>query len=78
MGKTMQEVIKENHKKSYEEHMRKIKKQNKKDTILGYFVMLFVIVITCVCINLISKQEQDFVKTCTEKGYSQNYCIEHM
>lgn len=30
MGKTMQEVIKENHKKSYEEHMRKIKKQNKK------------------------------------------------
>lgn len=40
--------------------------------------MLFVIVITCVCINLISKQEQDFVKTCTEKGYSQNYCIEHM
>ena len=76
--KSMQEIINENHEKAYREYMKKYEKAQKKDTILGYFVMAFIIAITSVCILLIDKQNKEFVQTCTEKGYSVNYCMDHM
>lgn len=76
--KSMQEIINENHERSYREYMKKYEKAQKKDTILGYFVIAFIIAITSVCILLIDKQNKEFVQTCTDKGYSVNYCIDHM
>lgn len=76
--KSMQEIINENHEKSYREYMKKYEKAQKKDTILGYFVIVFIITITSACILLIAKQNKEFVQTCTGKGYSVNYCMNHM
>ena len=76
--KSMQEIINENHQRSYREYMKKYEKAQKKDTILGYFVIVFIIAITSVCILLIDKQNKEFVQTCTSKGYSVNYCMDHM
>ncbi len=76
--KSMQEIINENHEKAYREYMKKYEKAQKKDTILGYFVIAFIIAITSVCILLIDKQNKEFVQTCTDKGYSVNYCMDHM
>ena len=76
--KSMQEIINENHEKSYREYMKKYEKAQKKDTILGYFVIAFIIAITSACILLIDKQNKEFVQTCTDKGYSVNYCMDHM
>lgn len=76
--KSMQEIINENHEKAYREYMKKYEKAQKKDTILGYFVVAFIIAITSVCILLIDKQNKEFVQTCTDKGYSVNYCMDHM
>lgn len=76
--KSMQEIINENHERSYREYMKKYEKAQKKDTILGYFVIVFIIAITSVCILLIDKQNKEFVQTCTSKGYSVNYCMDHM
>ena len=75
---SLQELIKENHIKSNREYIRRYEKAQKKDTILGYFVATFIIVIACVCILLIDKQNKEFVQTCTDKGYSVNYCMNHM
>lgn len=76
--KSMQEVINENHERAYREYMKKYEKAQKKDTILGYFVIAFIVAITSVCILLIAKQNKEFVQTCTSKGYSVNYCMDHM
>lgn len=76
--KSMQEIINENHERSYREYMKKYEKAQKKDTILGYFVIVFIIAITSVCILLIDKQNKEFVQICTSKGYSVNYCMDHM
>lgn len=75
---SLQEMIKENHIKSNQEYVRRYEKAQKKDTILGYFVIAFVITISSVCILLIDKQNKEFVQTCTDKGYSVNYCMDHM
>lgn len=76
--KSMQEIINENHERAYREYMKKYEKAQKKDTILGYFIITFIIAITSVCILLIDKQNKEFVQTCTSKGYSVNYCMDHM
>lgn len=76
--KSMQEIINENHEKAYREYMKKYEKAQKKDTILGYFVGAFIVAITSACILLIDKQNKEFVQTCTDKGYSVNYCMDHM
>ena len=76
--KSLQELIKENHIKSNQEYIRRYEKAQKKDRILGYFVAAFIITITSVCIALIAKQNKSFIDTCTNKGYSVNYCMEHM
>lgn len=75
---SLQELIKENHIKSNREYIRRYEKAQKKDTILGYLKAAFIITITCVCISLIAKQNKEFVQTCTNKGYSVNYCMDHM
>lgn len=75
---SLQELIKENHIKSNREYIRRYEKAQKKDTILGYFVIAFIIAITSICILLIDKQNKEFVQTCTSKGYSVNYCMDHM
>lgn len=75
---SLQELIKENHIKSNREYIRRYEKAQKKDTILGYFVATFIIVIACVCISLMAKQNKSFIDTCTSKGYSINYCMNHM
>ena len=75
---SLQELIKENHIKSNQEYIRRYEKAQKKDTILGYFVIAFIIAITSICILLIDKQNKEFVQTCTSKGYSVNYCMDHM
>ena len=76
--KSLQEVIKENHIKENREYIKRFERQQKKDTILGYFVIAFIITITSACILLIAKQNKEFVQTCTSKGYSVNYCMDHM
>ncbi|MBQ9023830.1 MAG: hypothetical protein IJ105_01260 [Bacilli bacterium] len=75
---SLQELIKENHIKSNQEYVRRYEKAQKKDTILGYFVTAFIITIACVCISLYAKQSKEFIQTCTGKGYSVNYCMNHM
>ena len=65
---SLQELIKENHIKSNQEYIRRYEKAQKKDTILGYFVIAFIIAITSICILLIDKQNKEFVQTCTSKG----------
>lgn len=75
---SLQELIKENHIKSNREYIRRYEKAQKKYTILGYFVIAFIIAITSICILLIDKQNKEFVQTCTSKGYSVNYCMDHM
>lgn len=75
---SLQELIKENHIKENREYIKRFERQQKKDTILGYFVGAFIVAITSVCILLIAKQDKEFVQTCTGKGYSVNYCMDHM
>ncbi|MGN1351313.1 MAG: hypothetical protein ACI4VE_00725 [Clostridia bacterium] len=75
---SLQELIKENHIKSNQEYIRRYEKAKKKDMILGYFVIAFIITITCVCISLYAKQSKEFIQTCTSKGYTVNYCMDHM
>lgn len=81
----MQEMIKKNHEQSNREYREKVrryielqKKQEKRDKVLGYLVGAFIIAITCMCIALIDQQNKEFVETCTSKGYSVNYCMNHM
>ena len=75
---SLQELIKETHIKENCEYIKRFERQQKKDTILGYFVIAFIITITSACILLIAKQNKEFVQTCTGKGYSVNYCMDHM
>lgn len=81
----MQEMIKKNHEQANREYKEKVrryielkKKQEKRDRVLGYLIAAFIITITCVCIALIDKQNKSFIDTCTSKGYSVNYCMNHM
>lgn len=81
----MQEMIKKNHEQANREYKEKVrryielkKKQEKRDRVLGYLIAAFIITISSVCILLIDKQNKEFVQTCTDKGYSVNYCMDHM
>ena len=81
----MQEMIKKNHEKAHREYMENLRKnikrqerQNRKEKILTYFIAAFIITISCVCISLYDKQSKEFIETCTNKGYSVNYCMNHM
>lgn len=81
----MQEMIKKNHEQANREYKEKVrryielkKKQEKRDRVLGYLIAAFIITISCVCISLIDKQNKSFIDTCTGKGYSVNYCMDHM
>ena len=82
---SLKEVIKRNHEKSNQEYREKFrryielqKKQQRRETILTYLIAAFIITISSICILLIYKQNKDFVQTCTGKGYSVNYCMNHM
>lgn len=82
---SMQEMIKKNHEQAHREYtenlrrsIQKQEKQNKKEKILFYFIAAFIIAITCKFIFLYDKQGKKFVETCTDKGYSVNYCMNHM
>ncbi len=81
----MQEMIKKNHEQANREYKEKVrryielqKKQQRREKILFYFIATFIITISSVCILLIDKQNKEFVQTCTGKGYSVNYCMDHM
>ena len=81
----MQEMIKKNHEKANREYVENMKKnfkkqkrQEKLDKVLGYFVGAFIIVIAVMFISVVSKQQQGFIESCTEQGYSVNYCMNHM
>lgn len=82
---SLKEVIKRNHEKSNQEYREKFrryielqKKQQRRETILAYFIAAFIITISIICILLLSEQNKKFVQTCTNKGYSTNYCMDHM
>lgn len=81
----MKEMIKKNHEKANREYVEKLKiiakkkrQQERLDKVLGAFITVFIIGITCICISLYNKQSEEFVETCTSKGYSVNYCMNHM
>ena len=83
--KTLKQVIKENHEISNERYrkerqrtLKKIEKQKKRDKALAYLIAAFIVIITCVCINALNNLNKDFVNTCTKKGYSVQYCMDHM
>lgn len=82
---SLKEVIKRNHEKSNQEYREKLKryielqkKQQRRETILTYLIAAFIITISIVCILLLSEQNKKFVQSCTNKGYSTNYCMDHM
>lgn len=82
---SLQETLHKNHEKSNQEFREKVrrylelqKKQQRRETILFYFVAAFIITISCVCILLLLEQNKKFIQTCTNKGYSTNYCMDHM
>lgn len=82
---SLQETLHKNHEKTNQEFREKVrrylelqKKQQRREKILFYFIAAFIITISSVCILLIDKQNKEFVQTCTGKGYSVNYCMDHM
>ena len=73
----MQEAIKENKyrmRKQFELQQRAIKKQQKKEQLLTFFIATFIVVITITVIALSNKLTNNAISKCVEKGYSANYC----
>lgn len=83
--KSLNQVIKENHIESNNKYRKTLeleraykKTLEKKEKMLAYLIGAFIIVISCMCIFLLSSMEKDFVETCAKKGYSVQYCMDHM
>lgn len=73
----MQEAIRENKyrmRKQFEFQQKAIKKQQKKEQLLTFFIATFIVVITITVIALSNKLTNNAISSCVEKGYSANYC----
>ena len=85
----MFKAINKNHKQAYEdwllkEQIRKItkEKQAKREImvnrILTVLVILSLLVLGIIMIVWLEKDNQEFMNTCTSKGYSENWCMKEL
>ena len=77
MNNKMMEAIQKQYREALEQNLRNYKKQQKKEKVLTYMIIAFIVAITGVVLFLNYKLTTNFEKECMAKGYSQNYCIEH-
>lgn len=77
MNKKMMEVMEKQYREALAQNLKNYKKQQKKEKILTYMIIAFIVAITGVVLFLNYKLTTNFEKECMAKGYSQNYCIEH-
>lgn len=78
MNKEMQERMEKQYREALKNNIERAKKEEKKNKILYIFVILFVIIVTCLFILLDSKMTNKAVENCIKKGNTQNYCIEKL
>ena len=69
--KTMQEVLKENQQKYVQQRINNLKKQQRKEMIVGYFVLISVIALVVTLIYVTNKDYDNCVKQ-----HNVNYCRE--
>lgn len=72
--KTLQEILKENKERRRKFIQQEIKREHKEkiiETVLTLFVGIFIIAITFILLNDLSKNE---INDCISIGYSQTYC----
>lgn len=43
----------------------------------GCLIWLIIGIIICILLIIVNKSDNDFIKNCTESGYSETYCINH-
>ena len=75
--KKMMEAIHKQYREALEQNIKNNKKKQRKEKMLTYFVATFIILITGLVMFLNYKLTTNFEEECMEKGYSQNYCVEH-
>ena len=76
--KTLQEVLKENHEecvKKEKAKQEKLKKEEKIETIIVSFAMIFMI---CIVFYKLSNLNNKCIQKCINKGYSEAVCIAHL
>ena len=69
--KTLQEVLKENQQKYVQQRINNLKKQQRKEMIVGYFVLISVIALVVTLIYVTNKDYDNCVKQ-----HNVNYCRE--
>ena len=75
MKKSLQEVISENHKKAWEKEKARIKKEQRKETILTYIIGTFIIIATLGLLVSCDKENQKAINSCVEAGHSYYTCV---
>lgn len=73
MEKTLQEVLHENKMKMWQKEKARLRKKEKKETILFTCVALFIVTITIVCMVATNND----MKTC-EELHNASYCMENL
>lgn len=69
--KTLQEVLKENQQKVYQQRIDNLRKQQRKEITLGYFVLISVIALVVALLYVTNKD----VENC-KQSHNENYCRE--
>ena len=87
--KEMFKAINKNHKQAYEdwllkEQIRKItrEKQEKKEVVVNFVLIvitfLLLLVLSIAMLVWLEKDNQEFMNTCTNKGYSETWCASEL
>lgn len=74
MEKSLQEVLRENKEREQQrkrEEIKRLKREQKKETILAIVIGSFIFIATAM---LLSKMNNDFVSDCKKAGHTQSYC----
>lgn len=74
----LQEVLHENKKRMWEKEKARMKKQQRKESILGFVVGAFIVVMTIMLLVLSNSFNNNAVDSCLEKGNTYNYCMSNL
>ena len=75
--KKMMDAIHKQYREALEQNIKNNKKKQRKEKILTYGIITFIVLITGLVLFLNYKLTTNFEQECMAKGYSQNYCVEH-
>lgn len=74
----LQEVLHENRMRMWEKEKARLKKQQRKESMLGVIVGAFIVVITIVLLVLSNSFNNKAIDSCLENGNTYNYCMSNL